>query len=291
MRFAKQRGQDGSETETSPGGRSASTAASARLQLIDAFFVSNEGLLHEMRERTEQELSPIGELLLRQHQTMLRLLANLDEQLGPLQEYATNEEENLGALEARIDGGEGNSDFLSRAFSSYLSDQRRRLDETRHQIEEQRAPFLAYADDQRDAVESALARFDSDIDALEHNLAEQRQLLMRMLDAMGSDTFAQTREYLAEREATLSRLAIEGAVNPAEIVAAVSALRASMQPAAGRSNHVRAVLESTDEADRRMAESVTQHQPEPLFGGYDSADGWPTAEPQRGADEASAQSA
>ncbi len=184
MRFVRGREHEQGETEVASAGLGVSSLASARLQRIGAYFVSDEELLREMREQTEHELSPVAELLLRQQQTMRQLLGNLEERLRPLKEYAASEERNLGALEERIGGSEASSDFVSRAFSGYIVDQRRRVDETRDQIEEQRAAFVGYAEDQRDAVESARARFDSEIEALERNLSEQRKVLMRTLDAM-----------------------------------------------------------------------------------------------------------
>ena len=225
MRFVRGREHEQGETEVASAGLGVSSLASARLQRIGAYFVSDEELLREMREQTEHELSPVAELLLRQQQTMRQLLGNLEERLRPLKEYAASEERNLGALEERIGGSEASSNFVSRAFSGYIVDQRRRVDETRDQIEEQRAAFVGYAEeqraafvgyaeDQRDAVESARARFDSEIEALERNLSEQRKVLMRTLDAMRSDTFVQAREYLAEREATLPALATDREADP-----------------------------------------------------------------------------
>ncbi len=117
MRFVKGHEQQQVETGVAPGGLGVSSLVSPRLQRIGAYFVSNEELLREMREQTESELSPIAELLLRQQQTMRQLLGNLEERLRPLNEYAASEEQNLGALEARIGGSEASSDFVSRAFS------------------------------------------------------------------------------------------------------------------------------------------------------------------------------
>src|SRR5690606_35071530 len=109
-------------------------------------------------------------------------------------EYADGEEANLSALEERIQAG--GLDHVARSFSQYMEEQRRRIDETREQIDRQRVPFLEYGDAQRDTVETALSRFDNDIEALEANLAEQRRVMVRMLDAMRSETFAAVREYL-----------------------------------------------------------------------------------------------
>jgi beta-lactamase class A len=287
MRLVRGREQQESEAGIAPDGLGVSSLASPRIQRIGAYFVSNEELLREMRVQTENELAPISELLLRQQKTMRQLLGNLEKRLQPLNEYAASEEQNLGALEQRIGGSEASSDFVARGFSGYMTDQRRRVDETRDQIEQQRAPFVGYADDQRNAVESALTRFDKEIDALERNLSEQRKVLMRMLDAMRSETFVQTREYLAEREAALATLATDGEADPAEIVATVNALRAHIQQAAEQSEHVRVVLEAADSADRRMAESVTRTGPQPFLSSDGPDNGAPTAEPDPAVDEAS----
>jgi hypothetical protein len=50
-----------------------------------------------MREQTEQKLSPIAELLLRQQQTMRQLLGNPEDRLRPLKEYAQSAASTRGA--------------------------------------------------------------------------------------------------------------------------------------------------------------------------------------------------
>ncbi|MDP2328435.1 MAG: hypothetical protein Q8M79_10175, partial [Dehalococcoidia bacterium] len=124
--------------------------------------------------------------------------------------------------------------------------------ETRDQIDQQRTPFLQYGEQQRETVESALSRFDADIEALEQNLAEQRRVMMRMLDAMRSETFGAVKEYLAGRQGALAQMADAGSTDPGEIGRSVQQLRRSLEQIAGKSDYARAVLEQADVADRAL---------------------------------------
>jgi hypothetical protein len=94
---------------------------------------------------------------------MASLLVNLDDQLEPLSQYAASEEANLYSLEQQLSGDE--SEFVAGQFQTYVAQQRARIDETRQRIDDQRAPFLAFGDDQRETIEVALSRFDVDIEA------------------------------------------------------------------------------------------------------------------------------
>ena len=129
---------------------------SARLRRIAEYFVAQEELLHEMQRQVEMETAPLAELLIRQQTTMSQTMANLEERLRPLNEYADAEEANLGALEQRMNGA--GMDFVARSFSEYLAMQRERIAETRAHIDEQRAPFIRYDEDSRATVEVALSR-------------------------------------------------------------------------------------------------------------------------------------
>lgn len=101
-------------------------------------------------------------------------------------------------------------------------------------------------------MEAALTRFDSDIEALEQNLAEQRRVMMRMLDAMRSDTFAAVKDYLSNRQEALGKLAESGSTDPAEIGRTVQQLRRSLEAVAAKSDFARSVLEQADQADRAL---------------------------------------
>ena len=235
---------------------------SARLQRIAEHFISQSELLSEMRAQIEQETAPLQELLIRQASTMQQLLANLEERLRPLNEYADHEEANLAALEQRIN--EQGADFVSRSFQEYLRQQTLRIAETRQQIDEQRMPFLRYAEDQREAVEVALSRYDGQMDELEKNLAEQRTTMMRMVDEMRSDTFVAIRQFLADRETAMAGLAAAGAADPTEVAASIKVLRESIESLAGESPEVKSVLETADSADARLTETLTPSRPQAL---------------------------
>lgn len=86
-----------------------------------------------MRTQFQDELQPLNELLARQNATMQQLLLNLEERLRPLSEYADSEESNLESLERRM--RESGSDFVTRSFPEYVQQQRKRIGETRQQID------------------------------------------------------------------------------------------------------------------------------------------------------------
>ena len=223
---------------------------SKRLQRIAEHFHQQGELLAAMREQFEVEMTPMQDLLVRQAQAMHRLMANLDERLRPLNEYADGEESNLHALESRI--AAGGPDHVARAFQPYLEDQRNRINSTRTQIEQQRIPFAQYGDDAREAVEVALSRFDHDMDALEPNLAEQRRVTMRMLDAMRSESFAAVKAYLDGRQEAVGQIAGVGSTDPQEIGRAMQSFRTEVEGMARQSDHIKQVLDKTDLADRQL---------------------------------------
>lgn len=259
MRFGSRRDDDGRASEVVPASRSAVEVApqpvipSKRLQRVAEHFHTQAELLTTMRQEFEAEMEPLHELLVHQANTMQRMLTNLEERLRPLNEYADGEEANLDALEHRMN--ESGSDHVARSFAEYLADQRARIAGTRQQIDQQRMPFLQYGEEQRDTVEVALSRFDADMDALEQNLAEQRKVMLRMLDSMRSDTFTAVKEFLMSRQEALAALASSGSTDPSEIGRSVQQLRRALEPMAD-SPQVRPVLERVDQADRRLVSAA-----------------------------------
>jgi len=265
MRFGSRREDDGRPATMSPASRSVAEVPevpvlpSRRLQRVAEHFRSQGELLSSMRDEFEQEMEPLHELIVKQSQSMQALLQNLEERLRPLNEYADGEEANLSALEGRIQ--EGGQDHVARSFSVYLEEQRRRISETRDQIDKQRVPFVEYGDAQRDTVETALARFDNDIQALEENLSEQRRVMMRMLDAMRSETFAAVKQYLEGRQQALQEMAARGTTDPNEIGRALQTLRRGLEEVASKSDYVRALLQQAEAADRALIDTAPQPRP------------------------------
>ena len=243
---------------------------SQRLQRMAEFFGAQQHLLESIQQQYEDEVQPLNALLGRQAQTQQRLLANLETRLRPLNEYADGEEANLDALEQRM--MEQGPDFIQRSFSEYLETQRQRIGDTRDQIDEQRFPLLQYGEEQRDAVEVALSRFDADVEALELNLAEQRKLLMRMLDAMRSDSFVAVKRFLEAREGTMADLAESGITDPGQIGQSAQNLRDAVDAMASQSVHIQSVLEVTDSADSALVNSAPAGPHAlPSFGSFDAA--------------------
>lgn len=226
------------------------TDASERLRRLSSYFDAQGDLLHEMSTQVRTETQPLALLLGEQRETMRAVLENLEDRLRPLQQYASSEEANLASLEAEMTSG--GMDFVARSFADYLDDQRHRITSTRDQISDQRRPFVQYGEQQREAVEVALSRFDDDLLALESNLAEQRRVMMRMLDAMRSETFVGAREFLAEREHAVRRAAEEGITDPGELAGRLRPLRE--QIASGDSEYTTRLLAITDAADHDLAE-------------------------------------
>lgn len=267
MRFGSRREDDGRPSEVLPASRSVAevreqpVTPSRRLQRLAEHFQAQGDLLNTMRAQFEDEMEPLQELMQKQAQAMHRLLSNLEERLRPLNEYADGEEANLRALEQRIQGG--GADHVARNFAPYVEEQRRRIAQTREQIDQQRTPFVEYGQQQRETIETALSRFDADIEALEQNLAEQRRVMMRMLDAMRSDTFTAVKEYLGGRQLALAEMAASGSTDPAEIGRTVQQLRRSLEQLASKSDIARAVLEQADQADRALI-SVAPGRPRPI---------------------------
>ena len=231
-------------------GETAAEATSPRLQRLAAYFGSQLELMEEMSEQVDSETAPLHQLLARQRGTIERVLSNLDERLGPIRDYAANEQSNLEALEERI-SGEG-MDFIARSFSEYVTQQRQRIAETHQRIDDQREPFEQLVADQREAIELGLSRFDADIEALESNLTDQRRIVMRLLDAMRSQDFGDVRDFIDAREQVLAEAAERGVADPAEIAASMQALRRSLRPGATGNAHLDRVLESVSEADERL---------------------------------------
>ena len=228
-------------------------AGSPRLERLAKYCNAQFELLDQMRGQVEQEIAPLAELLMRQRTTMQRLLTNLDQRLRPLNDYADSEESNLAALEGRLNG-EG-TEFVWRSFQDYLAQQRRRIDETRTRIDEQRQPFLRFSEDQIETVEVALSRFDGDFEALEGTLADQRKVMMRMLDAMRSDSFLAVREFLSGREGALAEAAESGITDPAEISGMLMGLGADAGQSSSDDSLVGAVLDASRSADDRLSAS------------------------------------
>ncbi|MEZ4501782.1 MAG: serine hydrolase [Dehalococcoidia bacterium] len=248
-------------TATAANAALTSTAASApgvidspRLRRLAQYFSVQKEMLDGVRSDVEQETAPLIDLLLRQANTMQRVMSNLDERLRPLETYAETEEANLAKLRERL--SEDGTEFLNRSFSDYIAQQRERINDTRTRIGEQRVPFERFADDEQGAVETALARFDQDVALLEEIQAEQRRVTTRLLEAMRSDTFLAVKDYLAERHEALVDLSERNVTDPTAIAGALRAKASAVPQApsnAPGAQHLAEVLRSTSEADARFA--------------------------------------
>lgn len=247
-------------------GASIPTLGSERLQRVARYFDDQASLLEQMREQVERELVPLTELLARQRQTMQRMLQNLEERLRPLNDYADGEAANLQALEQRLDGD--GKEYVWRSFQDYMAQQRERVEETRRRIDEQRRPMIEHDADQRATVEVALSRFDQDLDALEENLVDQRRVMMRMLDAMRSESFVAVKDFLASREAAFEEAVQAHVTDPAQLGARLKELTLSRRQASVDDPHLGAVLSSSEASDERLG-AAGQIRPRALASPHD----------------------
>ena len=226
---------------------------SARLHRIQQFFLHQEELTDSMHEDYINLIHPLRELIAGHEKTQERLLKNLEIQLLPLNEYADDQQNTLDELEGKM--SEDGFGFLQRAFSETIEAHRATIAKTRMQISQQLDPMVQFDEQQRESVDLALQRFDEDINALEDNLAQQRQLLTRMVDTMRSDSFTAVQEFLREREIRLSDIANSGMTDPGAIAESMQNLHDAHIVKTDQSSHMTTVMDQTNRADVDLADA------------------------------------
>ena len=226
---------------------------SARLHRIQQFFLHQEELTDSMHEDYINLIHPLRELIADHEKTQERLLKNLEIQLLPLNEYADDQQNTLDELEGKM--SEDGFGFLQRAFSETIEAHRATIAKTRMQISQQLDPMVQFDEQQRESVDLALQRFDEDINALEDNLAQQRQLLTRMVDTMRSDSFTAVQEFLREREIRLSDIANSGMTDPGAIAESMQNLHDEHIAQTDQSSHMTTVMDLTNRADTDLADA------------------------------------
>ena len=226
---------------------------SARLHRIQQFFLHQEELTDSMHEDYINLINPLRELIAGHEKTQEHLLKNLEIQLLPLNEYADDQQNTLDELEGKM--SEDGFGFLQRAFSETIEAHRATIAKTRMQISQQLDPMVQFDEQQRESVDLALQRFDEDINALEDNLAQQRQLLTRMVDTMRSDSFTAVQEFLREREIRLSDIANSGMTDPGAIAESMQNLHDEHIAQTDQSSHMTTVMDLTNRADTDLADA------------------------------------
>ena len=226
---------------------------SARLHRIQQFFLHQEELTDSMHEDYINLIHPLRELIAGHEKTQEHLLKNLEIQLLPLNEYADDQQNTLDELEGKM--SEDGFGFLQRAFSETIEAHRATIAKTRMQISQQLDPMVQFDEQQRESVDLALQRFDEDINALEDNLAQQRQLLTRMVDTMRSDSFTAVQEFLREREIRLSDIANSGMTDPGAIAESMQNLHDEHIAQTDQSSHMTTVMDLTNRADTDLADA------------------------------------
>ncbi len=230
-------------------------AESSRLRRLAAHVAAQEELVASVGRQLDAETEPLRRLLDRQASAIESVMANLGLRLESVREFAAGEESNLRALQERM-RGEGMG-FVAHAFSEVVAEQRERIQETRARIDRQREPFERFASDERKTIELALKRFDSDIDALESVLAEQRTVTLRLLDAMRSDDFTGAKDFLLARQQVLEEIAESGITDPSGIATRMQAIRGDQAPDAPQNSRLGEVLENATSADARLMTAGT----------------------------------
>ena len=221
---------------------------SPRVERMREYFRAQGQLLREMQDEVERETAPLLELIDQQERSLRTVLDNLEERVRPLTEFADIEDENLAQLQQQLQI-EG-TDFLTRAFSDYVGAQRDRIAMTREQIASLGDPLRQWGEDQREGVEAALSRLDTDVAALERTLTQQRKVMIRMMDAMRSEAFVTVRDFLLERQAALVVAGEQGTTDPREIGELMQQQRELLDDVSGK--QVEAVLRATNAADERL---------------------------------------
>ncbi|MDA0256859.1 MAG: hypothetical protein O3C25_03860 [Chloroflexi bacterium] len=253
--------EDGSVATSAARNSTGAWAESSRLRRLASHLAGHEELVDRSNPQVDEALEPLRLLLDRQASAIDSLTATLGAQLGPVRAFADSEESNLRMLQERMEGDD--MGVVAQDFSDLVTLQRERIEATRARIERQREPFAQFLVDERKTIELALGRFDSDIDALESVLAEQRAVTLRLLDAMRSDEFREVQAFLLERQQTLDEIARGGITDPSELATRLELVRAKQPPDASRSVHLGQVLDSAAATDARLTTIGTPVAPEP----------------------------
>lgn len=266
------------DPESGDRSRPAAWTESARLRRLASQFASHEELVERLSPQIASETAALRLLLDRQAGAIDEVTATLGAQLRPVRAFADGEESNLRMLQERMEGDD--MGVVAQTFSDLLTLQREQIEATRTRIERQREPFAQFLANERLTIERVLERFDGDVDELESALAQQREVTLRLLDAMRSEEFTQVQEFLLDRQQILDEVAASGVTDPSQLAARLDLVRAKHPADAARGAQLEAMLESTAATDARLT-AITSVAPEP-------AQPEPDAEPDAESDDAQA---
>jgi signal peptidase len=212
--------------------------------------------LEQIRDQVLDETGPVARLLAEHDEVVELLTENIERKLSPLVEYADNLEADVDDLKARL--GEENAEEITAPLRPYFEEQRRRVVETRAQVERLRRPFNEYVRAQEQAIEAMFAPFDGEVRALEDGLTEQVRLLKRVLTGIRSDQFETAVDFVDGRLGDLRALAEAGASDPASLAGSLQVPLGRTAELKRESLYLGPVLEALGAADARAIAARVQ---------------------------------
>jgi DNA repair exonuclease SbcCD ATPase subunit len=227
---------------------------SERIRILEEQIRDQRVLLEQAEREFQQETTGLKVHLQAQAATLQTILGHLEQRLRPLQEYIAKEEANLNNLVE--DMTRRPEDFVAENFAGYISTQKASIDLTRKSIEEQRNPFIEYFEEQMEALELSLKRFDPFIQRLAANLDEQQEILEGFLGAMRDDHFQAVRGYLDERADTWKQFATSGDTDPTDTYRRLRHLRDGFARLAQGQQNLSDLLAHTTRADDHIGDLV-----------------------------------
>jgi hypothetical protein len=205
--------------------------------------------LEEIRAHVYRGTGAIG-VLSEQHAAVVEQLnANLERKLAPLIQYADTLEADLEELQAGLD--RAGADDVAQPLRPYFEEQRRRVLETRAQVDRLRRPLIEYIRAHERALDAIFVPFEGEVRAVEDGLTDQVRILKRMLTGLRSDQFETAVEFLASRLEEIGALADAGATDPASIAASLQVTAARNAELRRESLYLGPVLEALNAADSR----------------------------------------
>ncbi len=207
--------------------------------------------LEQIRDHVLNETGPVARLLAEHEELVETLNANIERKLAPLIEYADNLDADIEDLKDRL--GDENAEDVTAPLRPYFDEQRRRVVETRAQVERLRRPLDDYVRAQREAIEAVFLPFEGEVRAVEDGQTDQLRILKRMLTGLRSDQFETAVEFIEGRLEELRALAEAGASDPASIAASLHVGVDRTADLKRESLYLGPVLEALASADARAA--------------------------------------
>lgn len=209
--------------------------------------------LDEIRDHVYRATSAVGDLIEDHAAVVGRLRGNLERKLAPLINYADRLEADLHDLQSSLD--HAGADDVTQPLRPYFEEQRRRVVETRAQVERLRRPLEEYIRSHERAIEAVFIPFEGEVRAVEDGLTDQVRILKRMLTGLRSDQFETAVEFLTSRLQEINALAEAGASEPSSIAGSLQIGATRNAELRRESLYLGPVLEALNAADSRAVSS------------------------------------